>query len=562
MLHVTFLTALALFLTCQARLPGGDQEQTEGDGGEDETEDGGEDEGEPGGTGDGGDAGGGVETTEYYEIAHIRMDTLVPVVNRAYWVRASLKLLLNASELYEHPVLFKGLTTKSCAIRFWKDCTDLISEPQDFSCHCSSKVRIDEKGRGVPVIVYRFYLFIKNIEAKYDGQTIIVALGRICSASQNFKLVKFQQVPGGDVKVCERQKVKLKWVYSKNAPTINRYQVRLIEWTQLEDNTPLNMATLRYDRNQRETVQVAKSFKEKVRVEQDTGSSFFMLALLKPIAENRTVIRIRVSFNKTHRDVVREKENNDVEWVEGKLVVWQSVVDHTAESGKRTKRAADGNPTTGTYENITEVSTEDTTSTTRETTSKPPVTFSSNTDYEEEKDSFGDLVDSVGVIPLIPPDSNVEPSIYLRATLSGSILVRCATNIGFMGQPPVNLSIYARSGGEPQLKTTSRGVNNVRYLPFYAKDTIFSCRLEGDALECLSSNGLPLKIARTNSTGFLSEKIEPFDWFLCLYGLETFIILSVMLWTISNCLHHVHLIMWRDRMIAEENKKKFDENYD
>ena len=50
------------------------------------------------------------------------------------------------------------------------------------------------------------------------------------------------------------------------------------------------------------------------------------------------------------------------------------------------------------------------------------------------------------------------------------------------------------------------------------------------------------------SADVYSGSVEPIDVYFVMYGVQTFIMLSVLLWTVSNIIQHVHLIIWHSSM--------------
>ncbi|KAK3701297.1 hypothetical protein RRG08_066789 [Elysia crispata] len=102
-------------------------------------------------------------------------------------------------------------------------------------------------------------------------------------------------------------------------------------------------------------------------------------------------------------------------------------------------------------------------------------------------------------------------------------------------QPP-----YARIFQEKQPK-----------LFFQAKNLL----LEGPALECLGKNEPPRRSSVAKITDSLKEAEDNnIDWFLILYGSEILAVIYILLWTISNFIQHLRLIMWGHRMLLEEQE--------
>ncbi|GFR64775.1 hypothetical protein ElyMa_003640700 [Elysia marginata] len=514
------------------------------------------------------------------EDVFISMDRLIAVVNVEYWVRATIKMSKQAGMVYAQDITFEGLNKKCKITSEWKFCTPDNKKPEKFSCGCSSRKVLGD------IIYYRFYFFIGVVKPEIRGEKFQAFLGpedeTICFSSHSIRIVQFKSTPqkseDGNLKICSGVKTRLPWIYEGSQEIGQRFQVSSIEWKNKDDA----LAQLRYDKNRREIFDVKEQYKDKVTIEQDVDTSFFMITLLKPISNNKTTVKIIVRFNETKYINAKKNDEKMLRWKRGRLKMdfVGGVKNHANNARNLIKRSVAG---LSSYNNITpsinmtisaSTSPASIPSSRIIATTPPPTTIVTTTtttttstkvpelDYRTEEDLFQQLEDEIEIFPLTPPSPYVEATIFLRYTIAGAVLVLCSVPKGSLGHPPVNLSIWQTSeDGRRELLATQQASTNLRYLPLYTEGVYFSCGLEGHALDCLAKDEPPRKIARSNSTGLLHDTEDHgIDWFLVLYGVETFSALSIMLWTISNFIQHIRLILWREKMILAERAKIVEYN--
>ncbi|GFS14241.1 hypothetical protein ElyMa_001418600 [Elysia marginata] len=136
--------------------------------------------------------------------------------------------------------------------------------------------------------------------------------------------------------------------------------------------------------------------------------------------------------------------------------------------------------------------------------------------------------------------------------------------MGFMGNPPVNLSLLSKTiadGDEPTVLASSQGASTVLFNPLFINGLIFECRLIGLAMQCVKPDDPVAQNAMGNQTNSISSGnfIENIDTYFVMYGLQTFVVLIVIMWILSTCIQHIHLIIWRRSVEAKLQLKMVEE---
>lgn len=182
--------------------------------------------------------------------------------------------------------------------------------------------------------------------------------------------------------------------------------------------------------------------------------------------------------------------------------------------------------------------------------------------FPGEEDNLVPLTNDMDLLLLTPPQRDLQPVINVRHPVIDNFIVQCSIPSGFMGIPPVNLTIMTILNSGPQkVVKTKQGAASLSYDPIFIYKRQFVCRLTGLAMQCLYPDDWAAQEAKINRTlAQISELTESFDWHLIMFGVQTFLIMLVLMVIVSNFIQHIHLIMWQRNMAAKTALKKLEES--
>ncbi|KAK3701290.1 hypothetical protein RRG08_066783 [Elysia crispata] len=253
-----------------------------------------------------------------------------------------------------------------------------------------------------------------------------------------------------------------------------RFKVNLIEWVYYNhENIPITLAQLRFSVIGKLLSKVMEDYIDKVRLDGTKSAPY--LRVLKHFTENKTRVQIVIKFNERRYHAV--KTPKQIPWKRGTLKGSPIRTGRNVRSKRQNQGRA---PTTAPYTTNVYATTAKTTTNKTTTTTTPSTSTVPTLEYDEEKDTLGPLTDSVMFLPLVPPATYLETTIHTTShTITDSFLVLCSIPRGYLGLPPINMSIWQiEKDGKRKLLSTKQGTLNLRYNPLYSQITKYSCRVK------------------------------------------------------------------------------------
>ncbi|KAK3756417.1 hypothetical protein RRG08_053141 [Elysia crispata] len=429
---------------------------------------------------------------------------------------------------YRKSFNFSGVEL-NCSVTQWEFCINMIKNPKDLSCECSRRKLIG------PRVFYTFYWYFLTVTDDYHERNFSASLDDEGLVSRLMEVVKFSSMPAVSQIFCKDTQKSFSWTFTPSSPLIKSFfQVAAVEWFNKVHSTPPRsqlIARVQYDTRRTPLVVITSLYQNKVAVIEDGRLGHFTLAILRTLTQQKTTVQVVVSFNRTRYDY--------------------AMAHLLDENQKQIQRLY---PTT--TKTATKISTTTNTSTSKSTNKTQLLRSSTSAlKYDIGAKNFAELSGEIEIRMLAAPYRRIRAMLEWRRTVSGSDMIMCSVLRGFMGSPPVNLTLTSKTIGNDEHVTqliSLQGVARIRYIPLYVKRRVFHCRLSGPSMQCVKPTDPVAQQVTENFTDVsISSFLASMDAYFVMYSVQSFIILIVILSTLSNVMQHLQLLASRKKKAIE-----------